>query len=118
MNIDYEAKVLEIFVIPEQGGQNNIVKKVTWRVTFFDPDFRRTVMTQAKILTYLDTDTLSDSFVDYSLITQSQILQLCLDHEGGSSFLQNLQGLHEPVLQSQYNDRLYEIRPPAELEVG
>ncbi|MDC1437136.1 hypothetical protein N8303_07845 [Gammaproteobacteria bacterium] len=115
MNIDYEAKILEIYTIPEQDGRENVVKKVLWQVEFFDADFRRAVNSLGQICTYLNTGTLSDSFIDYSGITQQQVLQLCLDHEGGSDFLEHLQGAHEADLSAQYDDRYLTLRPTAEL---
>ena len=36
MNIEYEAKILELYTIPEQDGRENVVKKVLWQVEFFD----------------------------------------------------------------------------------
>tara|TARA_B110000902_G_scaffold248912_1_gene306551 strand:- start:508 stop:864 length:357 start_codon:yes stop_codon:yes gene_type:complete len=115
MNIDYEAKILEICTIPEQDGQTNIVKKVTWQVKFFDPDFRRAVNSTAEIVTRLNTDTLASDFVSYESLTHEVVLQLCLDHEGGSAFLENLESHHESSLALQYADRSLTNRPAAEL---
>jgi len=115
MNIDYEAKILEICTIPEQGGQTNIVKKVTWQVMFFDTDFRRAVNSTAQIVTRLNTDTLNADFVSYDVLTQVAVLQLCLDHEGGSAFLESLESHHESSLAVQYGDRSLTNRPVAEL---
>ena len=118
MNIDYEAKLLELYTIPEQDGETNIVKKVTWKVEFFDTDFRRAVNSHAEIVTYLNTDTLAADFVSYDALTQQAVLQLCLDHEGGSEFLEYLEGVHESNLALQYADRNLTIRPVAELALS
>jgi|TARA_R110000868_G_scaffold2814_10_gene19496 hypothetical protein len=115
MNIDYEAKLLALYTIPEQDGETNIVKKVTWKVEFFDTDFRNTVNSHAEIVTRLNTDTLASDFVSYESLTHEVVLQLCLDHEGGSAFLENLESHHESSLAVQYADRNLTIRPVAEL---
>tara|TARA_R110001632_G_scaffold57405_5_gene140268 strand:- start:2741 stop:3097 length:357 start_codon:yes stop_codon:yes gene_type:complete len=115
MNIDYEAKLLELYTIPEQDGETNIVKKVTWKVEFFDTDFRHTVNSHAEIVTRLNTDTLASDFVSYESLTHEVVLQLCLDHEGGSAFLEHLEGVHESNLALQYADRNLTSRPVAEL---
>lgn len=115
MNIDYEAKILEICTIPEQDGQTNIVKKVTWQVVFFETDFRRAVNSTAQIVSRLNTDILASDFVSYDSLTQEAVLQLCLDHEGGSAFLESLESHHESTLAVQYADRNLTNRPVAEL---
>ena len=104
MNIDYEAKLLELKTIPEQDGKTDICKVVAWEIKFFDTTYSDEVCSLAQVDTKLDTDTLSDSFVEFSDLTQQRVLQMVLDHHGGNAFLDELLPYHEANLLKQFNE--------------
>ena len=118
MNIDYEAKISELYTTNEIPGWDDVVKKVVWEIEFFDLDFRRSVNVTALVITQLNTEDLVDTFVAYSELTQQQILQYCLDQEGGSGFLEYLQSVHASALAQQYSDRHLTLRPINEVQVS
>ena len=90
MHIDYAATLIALKTIPEQGGKTNICKVVQWEINFFDTTYPQQVWSVASVETILNTDTLSDSFIEFNSLTQQQILQMALDYHGGDSFLDSL----------------------------
>lgn len=91
MNIDYTMELIDVKVIPSQDTFTNIVKKIEWEITFFDTENEEDVTSKARVLSLLDTDSLSDSsYIPWDSITQTQILQFGLDTEGGLDFLDHL----------------------------
>jgi hypothetical protein len=91
MHIDYTASIDQTKVIPEQGGFENIVKKVIWEITFFDTENPESVQSVARVETFLDTDSINaDTFVQWESLTQQSVLQKCLDSHGGTAFLDEL----------------------------
>ena len=98
MNIDYEATLVALKTLPEQESKTDICKVVRWEINFFDTTYPEQVWSVAGVETILDTDDLSDSFVEFSDLTQQQILQMALDHHGGNKFLDELLPHHEEEL--------------------
>lgn len=99
MHIDYAATLVALKTIPEQDGKADICKVIRWEINFFETTYPEQVWSVAGVETVLDTDALSDSFVPFSDLTQQQILQMALDHQGGDSFLDSLMPYHEEELQ-------------------
>lgn len=99
MNIDYIATLAALKTIPEQDGKTNICKWVRWEINFFETTYPDQVWSVAGLETILDTESLSDSFVDFSDLTQQQILQMALDQQGGDAFIDEfLRPHHEAEL--------------------
>jgi hypothetical protein len=98
MHIDYAATLIALKTLPEQDGKTDICKLVRWEINFFDTTYPQQVWSVAGVETILNTDTLSDSFVEFANLTQQQILQMALDQEGGDSFLDSLMPFHEQEL--------------------
>ena len=100
MATDYTAELLTVRVIPSQDSFTNIVKKVEWEITFFDTDHEEDVWSTGRVYSVLDTNSLdSSSFISWDSITQQQILQLALNKEGGTDFLDSLlSGGHSALL--------------------
>ena len=99
MHIDYAATLVALKTLPEQNGKTDICKVVRWEINFFDTTYPEQVWSVAGVETVLNTDTLSNSFIEFDNLTQQQIVQMALDHEGGSSFLDSLMPFHEEELQ-------------------
>jgi len=100
MHIDYAATLVALKTIPEQDGKTDICKVVRWEINFFETTYPEQVWSVAGVETVLNTDALPDSFVAFSDLTQQQILQMALDHQGGDSFLSELMTYHEEELQN------------------
>lgn len=116
MHIDYSATLISLKTIPEQDGKQDICKQVVWEIKFFETTYPDQVWSVASIDTILDTDTLSDSFVEFADLTQQKILQMALDHQGGDSFLDQLMEIHEPYLLSKYALRDTEEKAIADIQ--
>jgi len=99
MHIDYAATLVALKTIPEQDGKTDVCKVVQWEVNFFDTTYPEQVWSVAGVETVLNTETLPNMFVEYSDLTQQQILQMALDHQGGDAFLSELMAYHEDELQ-------------------
>jgi len=108
MNIDYEVTLTAAAAIDQQDTFNDVIKKVTWLIGFFDTA-NPTIKSNAAVESYLNTDSLSsDTYVPYANVTQTQILQWALDAEGGTAFLdQLLEGGHAVNLEKLVNDAAY-----------
>ncbi|WP_348681569.1 hypothetical protein [Alteromonas mediterranea] len=114
MNIDYAMSLQNVWAIDNQDPHQDVVKKVSWVVEFFDtnnPDIKST----GGVESYLDTDSISaDTFTPYENLTQTQILQWALDAEGGTAFLdQLLEGGHAAHLEKQIQDASYTYKDVA-----
>lgn len=105
MNIDYAATLIGLKTIPEQSGKTDICKAVNWEINFFDTTYPEKVWSVAGVETLLDTETIPADFVEFADLTQQQILQWCLDHHGGNSFLDELLTYHESELLKKYQLR-------------
>ncbi len=108
MNIDYSMVLESVSVIDQQDTLTDVVKRVVWRVSFFDtanPD----ITTDGTVETYLNTDSIApDSFSDYQDLTHTQILQWALDEQGGASFLDHLlEGGHAAMLEKLIADSVF-----------
>lgn len=108
MNIDYEVTLTAVAAIDQQDTFNDVVKKVTWLIGFFDTA-NPTIKSNAAVESYLNTDSLSsDTYVPYANVTHTQILQWALDAEGGTAFLdQLLEGGHAANLEKLVADASY-----------
>ncbi len=116
MHIDYAATLVALKTIPEQDGKTDICKLVQWEINFFETTYPDQVWSVASVETILDTDTLSDSFVEFSDLTQQQILQMALDHQGGDSFLDSLMPYHEEELQKKFDLKDIEEKDITEIQ--
>lgn len=105
MNIDYEMNLRSIEVIPQQDTFTDVLKRIVWEVEFFDtgnPDIK----SKGGVETYLNTDALSaNTFVDYTNLTKTQILEWVLAAQGGTAFLDELlEGGHAATLEKKILD--------------
>lgn len=116
MNIDYAATLVALRTIPEQDGKTDVCKYLQWEINFFDTTYPTEVWSVAAVETILDTDTLPDSFVEFSDLTQQQILQMALDHHGGNKFLDELLPHHEGVLLQKFMLKDVEDKDVAEIQ--
>lgn len=87
MNIDYAATLVALKTFPEQDGKTDICKWVRWEINFFETTYPDQAWSVAILETILDTDSLSDSFVEFGDLTQQQILQMAFDQQGGDEFI-------------------------------
>ena len=108
MNIDYEMTLEGVLTIDQQDTFSDVVKKVTWLISFFDTN-NPTIKSTGHVESYLNTDALSSStYVAYADLTQTKILQWALDNEGGTGFLdQLLEGGHAGNLEKLIADASY-----------
>lgn len=119
MNIDYEMELKEVYVAPTQGDFTNVVTRVLWTISFFDtntPD----VKTDAIIESYLEVGSLNaESFTPFENLTQIEILEKCLAHEGGTGFLDGLlESAHAPHLAKLIADSQFESKDLALIPTG
>lgn len=106
MNIDHAASLEEVRVIAAQGEFSDVVKKIFWKISFYDVDNPSDVSCDAVVETYLDTENLdANTYIGWENITQANILQFALDAEGGESFIDALlDGGHRDNLEKQKGD--------------
>lgn len=116
MNIDYAATLVALRTIPEQDGKTDVCKHLQWEINFFDTTYPTEVWSVAGVETILDTDALPDSFVEFSDLTQQQILQMALDHHGGDKFLDELLTHHEEYLLKRFSLMDTEDRDVTEIQ--
>ena len=116
MNIDYAATLVALRTIPEQDGKTDVCKHLQWEINFFDTTYPTEVWSVAGVETVLDTDDLPDSFVEFSDLTQQQILQMALDHHGGDKFLDELLTHHEEYLLKRFSLMDTEDRDVTEIQ--
>ena len=116
MNIDYAATLIALRTIPEQDGKTDVCKHLQWEINFFDTTYPTEVWSVAAVETVLDTDDLPNSFVEFSDLTQQQILQMALDHHGGNAFLDELLPHHEEHLLKRFALMDLEDKDVAEIQ--
>ena len=106
MNIDAEYVLTRVFTLPEANGVTNVVRKVLWEIIFFDTDNPEEVRSTATVETYMELETVDpNNYVEFDLITKTQILEWCLADVGGTTFLDKLlAGGHERMLYKALDD--------------
>lgn len=99
MAYDYSLSLEKVSYYPQLNGCDKVVKHVDWFINIFDtaePD----ITVSTGVITELDTSNVSpDTFSDWSSVTQTMILEWCLNEIGGVSFIERM--FEEPDIQQQ-----------------
>ena len=87
-------KLLQVFVIPEHLGRQNVVRRVQWVLQFE----LNGVSSDAFVETFLDIQDLQN-YIPANEIGNERLLQWAFDAQGGDSFVAQITAHHEEQLQ-------------------
>tara|TARA_B100000214_G_C23970230_1_gene629728 strand:+ start:2945 stop:3331 length:387 start_codon:yes stop_codon:yes gene_type:complete len=98
MATQYEVRLLRVHTTDEVDGFSDVVRKVEWEVHFYDDQYTEKLddgtykyKTQGAARTVLPIDSLnSDTFINYSDLTQRKICEWAFDTEGGNTFINSI----------------------------
>jgi len=101
MNILTSKELLKVQTI-NVGELTDVVRQVVWKVSFCDEENPETVKSVAKVVTTLDVDNLDpNTYIEFSAVTQQNILNWAEAQQGGDIFMDNLKMGHMDHLTSQ-----------------
>lgn len=82
LNTEVTLELVKFFVWPEKNGQQNVVGRVDWQITFL----RNGAQSRGSAQTLLNVDDLSN-FVDVNQLTEDQILTWAYNTQGAEVYL-------------------------------
>lgn len=87
MNIT--KKLIKVFVLPEHGGRQNVVRRVHWIVVFEDDGHSSVAFAE----TFLDVDALQD-FIPANEVGTERVLDWAFQAQGGDAYIAEIQPYH------------------------
>jgi hypothetical protein len=87
MNIT--KKLLQVFVIPDSNGYQNVISRVIWQMSFEEDG----CVSDASIETFLPTDNLQN-FIPANQVGNDRLLQWAYDIQGGDAFFESIKEYH------------------------
>lgn len=87
MNIT--KQLANVFVVPEQDGKQNVIRRVHWLITFEDGGYESTGFVE----TFLDVDN-SQEFIACTQVGNSRLLEWAYAAQGGDAYLDEILPFH------------------------
>jgi hypothetical protein len=84
----YEYTIYKINTIPHQEYQN-LISTVEWAIIFSDGHYS----SEARLITDLPIDQIKE-FVEITQVSKDQLINWCINTEGGSAFLTQIVEIH------------------------
>ena len=82
--------LVNVFVLPEHAGRQNVVRRVRWVIRFEKDGFT----SDAGVETFLNVDNIQN-FIPVNEIGTQRVLQWAFDAQGGESFVSEIQPYHD-----------------------
>lgn len=84
---------------PEFNGDKNVLARVIWSIEFEDEGYT----SMAEVITIIDQDATPGLLIDE--LTDEQILEICLNQEGGKEWMDYLTNTHRvQIAEMKFND--------------